>query len=1522
MVQPSTRRSPERSQVLQARPPRRARRAGAAPLETRRLKPRLEVLEVRTVPTVNLITNYTGFSGNGAPDPQGAAGTTNYVETVNQSIAIFTPKTTGATNISRTLSDFFFTQGKLTQLPTSGLSDPVVVWDNLVNRFIVGDQNTDNTNHADTFLLAVSKSASPTTLTAMDWWFYNITTTETNRNADYPGNLGFNADALVFTLNQNQAADSPGSDVQVTSAKMSDLISGNGSITQFANNLTPGTNVFVNDIPTSVFPAFTSGGQHTTRPTVMHDSVAGDPMWLLESTIGGGSSINVIKMANVLSAAPTYTTTAVPVNAYSSVVQPLQPDGTGIPPASGNGALWTHILKAAEYNNTIVASDQVSVSSTQDDARWYAFDVSGTPTIKAGVGQGDINPGNNRYDVFPAIDIAPNGDIGMTYVESGGYSPAQPMGTANEFMSMYVTGRNASDAANTMQAPVLVKAGVGNNKDGREGDLSGINVDVTPLTVTAAANQSAVEGASTSINVGSFADSEGNFFGVHEWAGTAGGGYSTQIGQFSLTAKGPWSVDVDWGDSGPHDTFSVTTPDGLGSRTHTYGEERTYTVTVKVTDTSDGHSDSKTFTVTVTDPAVAQGPAVAVSAVEGAAFTGKAVATYTDPGGAEPNPSDPTDGIPSHYKVVSINWGDATPLDTASGAISYADGPGSKTAPFTVSGSHTYGEEGTYTITVVINHEGILSTLTSTAHVSDPAVLAAGVPVTGKEGIAFAPPVATFTDPGGAEPNPSDPTDGIPSHYTATIDWGDGMPASAATITFSGTPGSKTDAFTVSGSHTFAEEGTFTVTVTINHEGIITTVHTTSTVRDNFGLLLLDPTDDKALMVTGNGNVTVNNNGAVVVDSSDPRAIFLTGNAVVSAAEADVGLGGDVVTHGHAALNLSEPEFNHEAATPDPIALPLPPMPATHFAAVHYSGSAPLTLSPGTYDGGIFIDGSGPVTLLPGVFYMNGGGFTVTGRGSVTGTGVLLVNAPSGPGDTVSVTGKGSVTLTASTTLPDGLAPYDGIAVFQDPASANTVTVTGQGSLTVTGTVYAPDALLKIDGNGNVVVSAFSAGHVSLGGIVVANEAMVTGNGGLTINADPAPAFQLGAGSVGLAADNGGLLASRFALRTGPLLVAVTDAGGDPSAAEQARIADAIAGLNAALKPFGVDLVEAVGAERAAAAVRLDIASTTDFGGVAAGVLAVTEHGDAITVVSSWDWYLGADPAGIGPRQFDFETVVAHEMAHAVGLGEGLDPSSVMYTYLPGGVARRELSAGDLINIAFVEGEGQSPAPAVADGGAAGLGLTAGAAPTASGGHYGTAGGTAPSDTTASAAVVAALEVAAAGTSLAAPAGTASALPPVMATAGNPDVAGPRLVLAMNDPTRPAVLFVTGAVGSEDVLEPADAPAAAPAAAPDPGDGAADTPNSAGRDAAAFAPAVPSEPPPAPAARAPDVEASGLLRQAQDAYFAAVVEAPVLPLADSASEGGGGSGSLLAAGLALGLGGGWAAPCRQEEELRRRPLLK
>ena len=771
------------------------------------------------------------------------------------------------------------------------------------------------------------------------------------------------------------------------------------------------------------------------------------------------------------------------------------------------------------------------------DVQWYAFNVSGgTPAFQqvAGVNNiGRIGFGSNTYSVEPAIAINSTGEIGLGFMESDTVGGAAN-GATGGFISTFVTARKSTDAAGTMQPVVLVPAGTGSGIiTGRIGDFSGMNVDPVNGTfwhvnefggggptdianftpedrpvVTGQSDQTAIEAAAKSFDLGKFADADG----------------------------GPWTVTVNWGDGSPNTTFNVNSAGPLGSQSHTYAEESAatpYQVKVTVTD-STLLSGSNTFNVTVSDPAVtvnANSGGTLTTIAEGQSTpAGTVVGTFTDIG----NPSgtfDPTQTSTQPEYVAVITWGNGS-TDTEDSfndpaAFNFTGG-----GTFQVRApAHTYGEEGTFNISLTVTHDALSAVgpiQTASIVVSDPPVLATGVAANGKESIAFAAPVATFTDPGGAEPNPADPVGGISSHYTATTDWGDGTGPSVDTITYSGSPGSTTGVVTVTSTHTFAEEGTFTVTTIIDHEGIKTKVTSSSTIRDNYGLLVLDTTSAGALMVTGNGHVTVTNSGAIVVDSSNPRAIFLTGNAVVTATEVDVGIGGGAFTPGHATLHLLEPEFNHEAATPDPIALPLPPVPSTHFAAVHDSGGPLLTLSPGTYDGGIQVTGQGSVKLLPGIYYLNGGGLSVSGHGTITGTNVLIVNAPHGPNDVISFTGQAIVNLTASAGLTGANAAYNGITIFQDPASANTVTVTGQARLTMTGVLYAADALLKIDGNGNTVVSTDTP---NTGGEVIVRDTMVTGNGVLTINADP-PTIPLPIDSTGTLIVNAGsnLTASHIVL--------------------------------------------------------------------------------------------------------------------------------------------------------------------------------------------------------------------------------------------------------------------------------------------------------------------------------------------------------------------------------------------------------
>jgi hypothetical protein len=72
-----------------------------------------------------------------------------------------------------------------------------------------------------------------------------------------------------------------------------------------------------------------------------------------------------------------------------------------------------------------------------------------------------------------------------------------------------------------------------------------------------------------------------------------------------------------------------------------------------------------------------------------------------------------------------------------------------------------------------------------------------------------------------------------------------------------------------------------------------------------------------------------------------------------------------------------------------------------------------------------------------------------------------------------------------------------------------------------------------------------------------------------------------------------------------------------------------------------------------------------------------------------WTWYAGADPTAIQAGQFDFETVVMHELGHVLGLGHSADPTSVMYATLGAGTANRNLTVADL-NVPDADGGGSS----------------------------------------------------------------------------------------------------------------------------------------------------------------------------------------------------------------------------------------
>jgi uncharacterized repeat protein (TIGR01451 family) len=243
------------------------------------------------------------------------------------------------------------------------------------------------------------------------------------------------------------------------------------------------------------------------------------------------------------------------------------------------------------------------------------------------------------------------------------------------------------------------------------------------------------------------------------------------------------------------------------------------------------------------------------------------------------------------------------------------------------------------------------------------------------------------------------------------------------------------------------------------------------------------------------------------------------------------------------------------------------------------------------------------------------------------------------------------------------LAPNDGISLVNANLSGRVFGGDSKDMQIVSGdTIHAPVLNAATVSASNVTFDSDDTASASI---------TITGT-----SFKPAGAPQLATGSASLAGAGIGELLGWSPLQAGTIRVAADVPQGSPAAGEQAAIAAAIGTLNVELRPFGVNLVEVPSDQ--AAQIHIQLAAGSAIGGLDQGILAAFTPGGNITLISNWNWYLGSDSAGIAPGQYDFQTVVTHELGHVLGLGETSDPTSAMALYLNPGQVRRDLSANDL----------------------------------------------------------------------------------------------------------------------------------------------------------------------------------------------------------------------------------------------------
>jgi hypothetical protein len=548
--------------------PAALRRKCFRPIPLRRSAPLLlEPLEDRLSPAV-LLSTYSGLSFDQVVNSNATHGTVgggprqlgdvnmavgiNYVAVAGSDGVSFINKVTGQVVITKTFDQMFGTPPPLNPGPGyNPYLDPTVNFDQQYNQFVLTTLNSAADTNNTTLDFALIPDSNPLT-----FQFAPYTLTNAVWPAPYvPGwgdfdRVGWNNDAYFIAMNMPTNTSGVWNGCYVMTVPKVDVHSspppsGYQSLVRLPD--------FKSD-PVS-FPYFLN---YSVQPAIMHGVQSGQ-MWFVGTPIPpsaysslssgedsgnyGSSYLNVIGLT--YSSLQNITTNSFQPYSTTLPIQFFQ-NPNGVNQQGSTVRLDvndTRMLKAEWQSNRLVCTNTVGLSATATDSAvgWYEFSTA-NPSAPVCTQEGFLAGPSGTSKFFPSIAIAPDGDLGMTYLES---SPS-------EYLSMYVTGQPVSQYGvvsalgyEKMEPPQLVVRSIDaytlngdaqNHIPARLGDFS----NVTPDPVT------------------------GDFWAANEWTNEAQGSpqatdaWDTQVAHFSMFP----SVSATQNSRGDPVTFIISANDG------------------------------------------------------------------------------------------------------------------------------------------------------------------------------------------------------------------------------------------------------------------------------------------------------------------------------------------------------------------------------------------------------------------------------------------------------------------------------------------------------------------------------------------------------------------------------------------------------------------------------------------------------------------------------------------------------------------------------------------------------------------------------------------------------------------------------------------------------------------------------------------------------------------------------------------------------------------------------------------------
>ncbi len=364
-----------------------------------------------------------GFTVNSAPpDTNGAVGSTQYVQWVNSSFAVFS-KTTGAL-ISGPVAGNQLWTGFGGGCETNNDGDPIVLYDKAANRWVFSQFSVTTTPFLQCVAVSTTSDATGT---------FNRYSFQYPNFDDYP-KMGVWPDAYYVTFNMFNGNTFVGADACAYDRNA--MLSG-AAATQVC--FQQGSSVG------GLLPSDLDG--NTAPP-------AGTPNLLM---FFGTNNLNLFKFS-VNFATPSSSTftgpTVIPVTAFTPVCNGgtciTQPGTTNTLDSLADRLMYRLAYRNFGSHESLVVNHSVA-AGTSGGVRWYEIqNPNGTPVVAQ---QGTFAPDSN-FRWMGSVAMDQSGDIGMGYsVSSSSVSP-----------SIRFTGRTPADPANTMEAETSIIAGTGSQK--------------------------------------------------------------------------------------------------------------------------------------------------------------------------------------------------------------------------------------------------------------------------------------------------------------------------------------------------------------------------------------------------------------------------------------------------------------------------------------------------------------------------------------------------------------------------------------------------------------------------------------------------------------------------------------------------------------------------------------------------------------------------------------------------------------------------------------------------------------------------------------------------------------------------------------------------------------------------------------------------------------------------------------------------------------------------------------------------